>query len=164
MQQTQQINTTRRGETTESESTASETLVQAIAKKGVGELTPSVPQHHLAILEDINNDNEILIRIQSSDKIQPALAVCALTDADVGALCLVLEQDTLPAPMILGVVQPANSYPEHVDLYAQKGISLNCGNSTIAINAKGHINVQGKSINSQAYGPNRIKGASVKIN
>ena len=35
---------------------------------------------------------------------------------------------------------------------------------TIDIGEDGTINIQGMHINNQAYGPNRIKGGSVKIN
>lgn len=49
-------------------------------------------------------------------------------------------------------------------LRSDEAIILETGKSRIELYPNGYINLQGVHINSQAYGPNRIKGGSVKLN
>lgn len=137
-----------------------ENLVDVIARQGVDFKESS--GHYLGCIEAITEANDIVISV--NNKHYEALAICGLSDADVGAQCLVLLQPSLPHPIILGVIQPANQQPNHLVLTAEESITLNCGDSLIELSEQGHINIQGNSINSQAYGPNRLKGASIKIN
>ncbi|MBS9782953.1 MAG: hypothetical protein KGV46_00155 [Pasteurella sp.] len=146
-----------------------ENLVDVIVRKGVENFESSndtgmknIEGHILAVVDDITDDNKIMITFNEVSA--EALAICSVTNDDIGMQCLVLVQSSLPQPIIMGLIQPANSYPEHLELYAEETITLSCGDSIIEMNKQGHINIQGRSVNSQAYGPNRIKGASVKIN
>lgn len=51
-----------------------------------------------------------------------------------------------------------------VIIQSDDSIILETGKAKIQLYADGRINLQGLQINSQAYGPNKIKGSSVKIN
>lgn len=83
---------------------------------------------------------------------------------------LSFNQGYLDQPIIMGVIQ-TESYDKTEEqelaplvLKSEQGISLQCGASRIELDENGTINIQGMHINSQAYGPHRIKGGSVKIN
>lgn len=101
----------------------------------------------------------------------PAKATLALGAEHVGAACVMtFHQGRLDQPIITGLLQPpqAVASPVHgerpVVIRHDTGITLQCGAARIELTADGTINIQGLHINNQAYGPNRIKGGSVKIN
>lgn len=89
----------------------------------------------------------------------------------IGQQCLlVFNQGKLEEPIITGLIQqptPIDSTARDdrpLVIHSETGIVLKCGSSRIELTEDGTINIQGMHINNQAYGPNRIKGGSVKIN
>ena len=80
----------------------------------------------------------------------------------------------LTQPIVMGILytpnenndtqSPLEDTSQPLVLKSDEFISLEAGQSKIQLHANGLINIQGMSINSQAYGPNKLKGASVKIN
>ena len=89
----------------------------------------------------------------------------------MGQPCLlVFNQGNLEEPIITGFIQqptPIDSVmrdDKPIVIHSETGIVLKCGSSRIELTEDGTINIQGMHINNQAYGPNRIKGGSVKIN
>lgn len=100
-----------------------------------------------------------------------AKATLTLRAEHVGAACVMtFHQGRLDQPIITGLLQPpqpvaATVHSERpVTIRSDSGITLQCGAARIELTADGTINIQGLHINNQAYGPNRIKGGSVKIN
>lgn len=96
-----------------------------------------------------------------------AKTTVAIQQDQVGQECLIsFNQGKLDEPIITGVIQQ----PQEIDddkpvvIHSKSGIILKCGSSRIELTEDGTINIQGMHINSQAYGPHRIKGGSVKIN
>lgn len=81
---------------------------------------------------------------------------------------LSFNQGYLDQPIIVGIIQSEVSrqakISEPLVLKSEHSVSLQCGASRIELDENGTINIQGMHINSQAYGPYRIKGGSVKIN
>lgn len=89
----------------------------------------------------------------------------------VGQQCLIVfNQGNIEHPIITGLIQQPTSIDDlmgedkPIVIHSETGIILKCGSSRIELTEDGTINIQGMHINSQAYGPNRIKGGSVKIN
>ena len=89
----------------------------------------------------------------------------------MGQPCLlVFNQGNLEEPIITGLIQQPTPIDTAVRddrpivIHSETGIVLKCGSSRIELTEDGTINIQGMHINNQAYGPNRIKGGSVKIN
>lgn len=85
----------------------------------------------------------------------------------IGKNCLInFNQGNIKDPIITGLIQEPSPVDEDKPkiIYSDTGIILQCGASRIELTEDGTINIQGMHINSQAYGPNRIKGSSVKIN
>jgi len=101
-----------------------------------------------------------------------ANATIELSTSNIDQACLILfNQGDITQPIITGLIQtPSPFNNELVDedkplvIHSETGILLKCGSSRIELSNDGTINIQGMHINSQAYGPNRIKGGSVKIN
>ena len=85
----------------------------------------------------------------------------------VGQECLIsFNQGKLDEPIVTGLIQQPQETDEDkpIVIHSESGIILKCGSSRIELTEDGTINIQGMHINSQAYGPHRIKGGSVKIN
>lgn len=96
-----------------------------------------------------------------------AITTQPLKPSDAGENCLLsFQQGYLDQPIITGIIQSEATDPaqQAVVLQSDIGIHLQCGASSISLDDNGTINIQGMHINSQAYGPHRIKGGSVKIN
>ena len=71
----------------------------------------------------------------------------------------------LSRPVIMGWLYPtgAGSQSQAI-IQTDDSLILQRGAARIELYANGRINIRGLHIDSQAYGPNRIKGAAVKIN
>ena len=96
----------------------------------------------------------------------PALTQVAISAQQIGQRCtLVFEQGMLNKPVILGLLH--NNETTNMGyqiIQAEDALILQCGASRIELHENGRINIQGLHIDNQAYGPYRIKGASVKVN
>jgi len=90
----------------------------------------------------------------------------ALNSNAIGQKCVInFNQGNLNDPIITGLIQAPQSIDDApLVIESETAIVLQCGSSRIELSKEGTINIQGMHINSQAYGPNRIKGGSVKIN
>lgn len=105
--------------------------------------------------------------INSKEYSLTANTVVAIDVEKIGQDCLIsFNQGNIEAPIITGVIQQPTNIDEDkpVVIHSESGIILKCGSSRIELTENGTINIQGMHINSQAYGPHRIKGGSVKIN
>jgi hypothetical protein len=89
-----------------------------------------------------------------------------LTERDIGRECTLAFAGGDPSrPIVMGLLytpDTQNDPPEIIQ--TDDAIILQSGESRIELHADGRINIQGMYINSQAYGPHHLKGASVKIN
>lgn len=86
-----------------------------------------------------------------------------LQEMDAGKECLVVfNHGKIDSPIIIGIIQTQKSEP--LVFSSSEGIVLECGNTRIVLDVDGTLDLKALHINSQAYGPYRIKGASVKIN
>lgn len=117
----------------------------------------------------------------------PARSQVALQATDQDRECTLAFIDGDPAqPVILGLLQPlqpnaagANSITKPnettqpiepvdsakpVDIQSNTAITLQAGRTKLELHADGRILLQGRHIRSQAYGPNQLKGSSIKLN
>ncbi len=121
-----------------------------------------------------------------------ALTQVNISQEDVGKSCTIAYiGGDLTRPVVMGLLQTPvapsreiqlpqkqDQFPDDVDIEevldidsqeavvirSDQSIVLQTGKSRIELYPNGYINLQGVHINSQAYGPNRIKGGSVKLN
>ncbi|VUD46592.1 hypothetical protein TDB9533_00854 [Thalassocella blandensis] len=111
----------------------------------------------------------------TSTKVIRALSQVRIGKEHINKTCtLAFVDGDLAQPIVMGILYTPNKTNDtqhhHEDtsqplvLKSDDFISLEAGQSKIQLHANGLINIQGMSINSQAYGPNKLKGASVKIN
>jgi len=86
-----------------------------------------------------------------------------LTERDEAKEILItFNEGKINQPIITGIIQTTQSEP--LILSCEDGILLECGDTRIELSEDGTLDLNALHINSQAYGPYRIKGASVKIN
>lgn len=95
-----------------------------------------------------------------------ALTQIKLTDYDIGRTCtLSFVNADMTQPVVMGLLyEPDTENDAPVILQSDDAIVLQSGRSRIELHANGRIHIQGMHISSQAYGPNQLKGGSVKIN
>ncbi|MCF6189958.1 MAG: DUF6484 domain-containing protein [Cocleimonas sp.] len=105
--------------------------------------------------------------INNKEYTKKASSTVSIGIEQIGSDCLIcFNHGNIKEPIITGIIQQ----PETIDedkpmvIHSESGIILKCGSSRIELTEDGTINIQGMHINSQAYGPHRIKGGSVKIN
>lgn len=120
-------------------------------------------------LSAINEDGYPVVIFTINDSTHTVITVSTVTIKieDVGRDCLVsFNEGDIDQPIITGLIQPPITFDEDKPtvIHSDTGIILKCGASRIELTEDGTINIQGMHINSQAYGPHRIKGGSVKIN
>lgn len=109
----------------------------------------------------------VRFRLQQQSYEYNAETVLVLQQRYEGQRCLLtFNEGDLAQPVIIGMVQNAMTDPANapLELGSDQGVRLQCGDSRIELDANGTVNIQALHINSQAYGPHRIKGGSVKIN
>jgi hypothetical protein len=128
-----------------------------------------VTQHnYLATITEIDAQNNLWLKLPSLG--QSYQRVCAHTcvpvcSGDIGRSCLVSFIEGTPnRPVVMGLMHTPNEVPEEVAIQASEKVSLECGGGRVELFENGHINIQGRSINSQAQATHRIKGGSVKLN
>ena len=94
-----------------------------------------------------------------------ALSNVKLTLDDINRpVTLIFDQGDASKPIILGVIQePALSESPTV-LNNDQGITLQCGDAYIELTPEGTVRIRGDYVENVAYGTNRLKGSSVKIN
>jgi hypothetical protein len=131
------------------------------------------PNSVIAQISSFNQDGYAVVTFLLDNKLyeHKAETTVKLKVEQVGQKCVLnFNQGDLNKPIIIGIIQSPLSFDETLGeskpliLHSEAGIVLKCGSSRIELNNEGTINIQGMHINSQAYGPNRIKGGSVKIN
>ena len=92
-----------------------------------------------------------------------------IKNENIGYRCLaMIPENNEGTPIVLGLLwQPSITTSEegiNKVIESSESISLNCGKSSLTLEANGTVRIQGVTLTSQAYGSNRIKGAAVKIN
>ena len=106
---------------------------------------------------------EVIFEIEEKMYSHEAQTTEALNSYHENAQCtIVFNQGDITKPIITGIIQEDNATP--LVLSCEDGILLESGSVQITLEPTGVLNLQAPLINSQAYGPYRIKGASVKIN
>ncbi len=152
------------------ESATEQSLLQQVVEQSAKTTASSIPSApsmplQLGRIDDIDADNQLWISYGDHDYAVNALSAAPIGDDDIGRICTLAFLGNDPQqPIVMGLIHTPNSQPETLNISAEKSVHLRCGNAELSMDQTGHINLQGMSINNQAYGPNRIKGGSVKIN
>jgi len=106
---------------------------------------------------------QVQFTMEGEEYIYDAITTHPLQDNDKNRECIIsFDQGKIHLPMITGIIQTPEDEP--LVLSSPEGIVLECGDTRIVLDADGTLDLKALHINSQAYGPYRIKGASVKIN
>jgi len=110
-----------------------------------------------------NGSAKVSFEIEEEHYSYEALTVHALREHDETKECLLtFNKGEIAQPIITGIIQTQESEP--LVLSSEEGIILECGDTRIELDVQGTLDLKARHINSQAYGPYRIKGGSVKIN
>ena len=123
------------------------------------------PYSLVATIEEVYNKAgaKVNFQIDGIDYNYRAISIEPLHHSYKSQQCLLLfNQGEISKPIITGIIQSDDNEP--LVLSCEDGVVLECGDTTIELESNGTLNLQALHINSQAYGPYRIKGASVKIN
>ena len=149
----------------EKNSSLDELLNQKTSKRE--EVNP--PHVLIGKLSAINEDGYpvVIYTIDNTVHTVITISTATISKSDLGKDCLVsFNQGDINQPIITGLIQAPIEIDENKPtvIHSDTGIILKCGSSRIELTEDGTINIQGMHINSQAYGPHRIKGGSVKIN
>ncbi len=128
---------------------------------------------------NIGNDGKLLVKTDSHgmkiacDFLKTSAGPLPRLYLGTPVLCIADENKGY----VLGVIQPylapkdqddqkdeKKQDPAELNLKAKNSIELTCGESTLSMNKNGKIVLRGTDITTRAYGPNKIKGASVLLN
>lgn len=148
----------------------------------------SQPAAHVVVgsIKDIV-DNQIMIAYERNlmPLVQPALATIEISAADISRQVALLFTEQ-GQPIVMGfitapvsniadnpdnTVNPDNAMAfdivqdgEHCQIQASKSITLKCGESSISMNSKGEIAINGESITSKARKKHNILGGTINLN
>jgi len=134
---------------------------------------PTISQHPLpsvtlGTLVDLSPTGQPLVHWPTSLSRAPvsARSQIPISTTDRGRECtLVFANGDPTQPILLGLLQPLDTTTEDpVQIQSEHSIQLQAGQAKLELHADGRILLQGRHIRSQAYGPNHIQGASVKLN
>lgn len=169
---------------------AAKTLLDTHSQPTIRSTAPvGLPAVILGSLAGFRDDGQPLVHWSTSlsHAAVPARSQVVLQKTDQNRECTLAFIDGDPAqPVILGLLQPlqpnaASAAPDtkssniaqpinptdsekSFDIQSDTAITLQAGRTKLELHADGRILLQGRHIRSQAYGPNQIKGASVKLN
>ncbi|MCU7817224.1 MAG: hypothetical protein KZQ81_19040 [Candidatus Thiodiazotropha sp. (ex Rostrolucina anterorostrata)] len=96
-----------------------------------------------------------------------ARSAVALSREHAGRECLIQLCCDPDTPVISGLIQPPlsdSASDETAITCSDERIRLQCGDAYIELTAEGTVRIRGDYVESVAYGANRLKGSSVKIN
>ncbi len=154
----------------------------------------SQPAAHVVVIGSIKDvvDNQIMIAYERNlmPLVQPALATIEISETDISRqVALLFTEQGQPivmgfitAPVISpavsnivdnteNTVNPVNAMAfdivqdgEHCQIQASKSITLKCGESSISMNSKGEIAINGESITSKARKKHNILGGTINLN
>lgn len=142
----------------------------------------SQPAAHVVIgsIKDIVG-NQIMITYERNlmPLVQPALATIEISATDISRQVALLFTEQ-GQPIVMGFITPPVSNiadntdntmafdivqdGEHCQIQASKSITLKCGESSINLNSKGEISINGESITSKARKKNNILGGTINLN
>jgi len=151
-------------DTNKEESKVLDTITQLTEKQNKKELT-HYPYSLTARIVEVSNraTANVEFNINGEQYTCKASSTHVLQDNDEGKECLItFNQGQINTPIITGIIQTAKGEP--LLLSCDEGIVLECGDTRIELDVDGTLDLKALHINSQAYGPYRIKGGSVKIN
>ena len=121
----------------------------------------------LGAITQCNDDaTTVGYRIGGKEYEEVASMLVAVNRDDIGRQVVLgfLNNETT-SPLVVGFLQSTSvPNPKRLVLGAEEEIVLQCGDAAIRIDAKGAIEVNGKSITSFAEGVHRVQGGSVQIN
>lgn len=122
----------------------------------------------IAEITGVNEDGSPQVLWSGSPGGQPVAARSQIkvTEQDIHRSCtLAFAGGDRLQPIVMGLLyRPDVDNDAPTIIQSDDVIILQSGASRIELHADGRINLQGMQINSQAYGPHHIKGASIKIN
>ena len=126
--------------------------------------TINYPYNLVATIKEVFDraNAKVIFTIDEVEYSYRAITTQPLHQEDKSNECLLsFNRGKLSQPIIIGIIQSDDNRP--LILSCDDGVILECGDTTIELDGS-TLNLQAPHINSQAYGPHRIKGASVKIN
>jgi len=119
----------------------------------------------LGTLVDFTKSGHPVVEHNYSDKKVQCLSTIKLEINDLKKKALlVFAEGDIENPIITGLIEevPLNVGPKVIS--NDDGLILKTLNASLEMDGLGNVLLEGRTINTQAYATNRIKGGSVKIN
>ncbi|HEW98793.1 MAG: hypothetical protein DRR16_16510 [Candidatus Parabeggiatoa sp. nov. 3] len=127
-----------------------------------------LPSAYFGTIENVSQAHGLLVKY--ADKVLPAQSLIAVEQDDIGRRCaLMFENGDEAKPLVIGLLwEPDKTQTDQTQtdkhIETTESLILKCGQSSLEMEADGTIRIKGLTITTQAYGANRIKGGSVRIN
>lgn len=103
--------------------------------------------------------------VEYQKKTWEAQSIVPIDVDHIGQDCLILFPENNRSPIVVGIIwNPQESPVKTKVIEASTAINLNCGKSSLTLEADGTVCLKGVTVTTQAYGANRVKGAAIKIN
>ena len=154
--------------------TLTESEVQTMTQEQV-----SQPASHIVIgqIKEIINDQVIVSYDRNLlPRSQPALATVTISEADISRQVTLLFTEQ-GQPIVMGFLTQVSTQQssdqmafdiiqdgEHCQIQASKSITLTCGESSISLNSKGEITINGENITSKARKKHNLLGGTINLN
>jgi hypothetical protein len=109
----------------------------------------------------------VVFAYHGTTRTRTARSTVELKRKDAGRECLIHLCGDPDNPVIGGLIQPPlqeQTQSNTAIIHTDEGIRLQCGDAYIELTTEGTVRIRGDYVESVAYGANRLKGASVKIN
>lgn len=145
---------------------AQNTLINFQAEKEALETKPisknlPLPSAYFGTIAEVSPH----LLVKYADKVFPAQSLVAVQVDDIGQRCaLMFEEGDPTKPLIIGLLWEPDKTPTDERIETTASLTLKCGQASLVLEADGTVRLKGLTITTQAYGANRIKGGSVRIN
>jgi hypothetical protein len=122
-----------------------------------------LPSAYFGTIENVSQAHGLLVKY--ADKVLPAQSLIAVEQDDIGRRCALMFEDGDQAkPLVIGLLWEPDKTQTDKRIETTESLILKCGQSSLKMEADGTVRIKGLTITTQAYGANRIKGGSVRIN
>ncbi|SHO56847.1 hypothetical protein [Vibrio quintilis] len=147
----------------QSQETTEDLLDQVTQQTTLSEPPLDTTCTYMAVIADIDEENQLWLNLPQLEYLINAYSCVPVCNNDIGRHCVIgfIEHD-FSQPVVTGLLHQPNAPELH--LKATQKVVLECGKSKIELDEHGRVYIRGRSVSSQSYGTNRIKGGSVKLN
>ena len=124
---------------------------------------PQIPSAYFGLIENVSQRYGLFVNY--ANQVLAAQSLIAVQASDIGRRCaLMFENGDETKPLVIGLLWQPDQTETDKRIETTESLILKCGHSSLEMEADGSVRIKGLTITTQAYGANRIKGGSVRIN